>query len=204
MTDLQDALIKAKLGKEEQRKSEQLPTVEKEHKPEHKQNFIQLSPKFEKFETLFNTEKSKPFAIHLLYSFLPFPDNDYIWRWEDKVKWKNGKKCCICGLETLSKNDIFKNIDNQTEITFEGIRRTIKDENFNASEFYKEQKQKMYGDRLLGVTSERTSCIMCAPCYETFANWVNTRMIMDDHHSFCNLITKIRMANTFKRSDTLS
>ncbi len=199
MHNLQDALIKAKLAKEEQR---QTTAVAEPLKQEIKQQYQQparlTAPEFEKFETLFCTEKSKPFAIHLLHGFLPFPDNDYIWGWEDK-KWKNGKKCCICGLETLSRDDLFKNIDKQTEASMEGMIRSVKEENFNVHEFLKSKKQEMFGDRLMGVTSEKTSCILCAPCYEIFSNWVPTRMLYDD--SFAKLITKVRLANTFKQHD---
>jgi hypothetical protein len=79
MNNLQDALIKANLATEKQRKIEQQPEKKEEPAPRENHTHPHLTaPEFEKFETLFNTEKSKPFAIHLLYSFLPFPDNDYI------------------------------------------------------------------------------------------------------------------------------
>jgi len=81
------------------------------------------------------------------------------------------------------------------------LRKSVTDENFNMH--LKTKKQEMFGDRLMGVTSNKTSCILCAPCYEVFANWVSTRMLLGDY-SFSNLITKIRMANSRKVNDNLS
>jgi hypothetical protein len=184
--ELQDALIKAKLATEKQRPKEQPKQTQENEKPKHTTPQRLTNPEFAKFEDLFGNEKSKPFVIHLLHAFLPFPDNDYIWGWEDK-KWKNGKKCCVCGLETLSRNDIFQNFDKQTDSILEGLRLSVSNEHFNASEFYKTRKQELFGDRLMGITSQKTSCIMCNPCYEVFANWVSIGLLLRVCQTyFCN------------------
>lgn len=182
MTDLQDALLKAKLVTQKQVDAAQKAKEKKKESP-HKKTPIP-SPKltdesFKKFEDLWNNEKSKIFAIHLLHSFLPFESNWTIFSWEDKEKWKNGNKCCICLLETLSKQDILEHINEFADISLESIRLSIKNEQFNASQFMAEGKKKIFGDRLLGITSRKTSCIMCHPCYTNFANWVQTKLLND-------------------------
>lgn len=195
MTDLQDALLKAKLVTQKQ-----VDSVQKEKTKEKlpKKSPPPPSPKltdecFEKLETLWNNEKSKNFAIHLLHSFLPFPDNYTIFGWEDKQRWKNGKKCCICQLETLSKQDIFEHFDEFTNVSLEALKLTVQDENFDQVKFMSEEKKKIFGDRLLGVTSEKTSCILCSPCYENFANWVHTKMLNDGGFGeFSKVITHVR------------
>lgn len=201
MNDLQNALIKAKLASEKQ-VPKSFPVIQKQRKQQSEPSVPSqvLSEQFVEFESLYNNEKSKQFAVHLLHSFLPFPDNDYIWGWEDKEKWKNGKKCCICELETLSRNDLLnkENLSKQSKVFFEGIKREVVEDNFDRVKFYEEEKQKLFGDKVMGVTSERTSCILCAVCYELFQNWIHTKMLRD--HSFCKLITHIRKSSMSRQT----
>jgi len=185
MSTLQDALVNAKLATEkqvEQAKKEQVKQDKPEPKPK-REDTVHLDSQFDSFEKLFTNEKSKPFLIHLLHSFLPFPDNHIIWDWNEKTEWKNGKKCCICQLETLSKQDIFEHLNEWTEISLESIRKEVEaysaNQPFNTSEYIHQHKERIFGKRLLGVTSERTSCIICHPCYELFSNWVPTRMLRE-------------------------
>lgn len=203
-TNLQDALLKAKLVTEKQVKTVRTQK-EKEEKKETKKPTPKPSPKleadeFKKFEELWNNEKSKKFLIHLLHGFMPFSDNYTIFGWEDKTHWKNGKKCCICQLETLSKQDIFEHFDEFAKTSLNSLHLSIKDENFNPSQYMSEEKKKIFGDRLLGVTSEKTECILCSPCYETFANWIQTKLLRDGGFGeFSKIITFVRRSYEHKK-----
>jgi len=199
MTDLKDALLRAKLITEDQLKKsqeeEKLKAAAKEKSRETRADIPSqrlTDEQFKKFEDLWNNEKSKPFAIHLLHSFLPFPDNDTVWDWNEKPKWKNGKKCCICELETLSKQDVFEHLDEFSKLSLDSMFKEIKEENFNKGEFLSQGKKKIFGDRLLGVTSERTQCVMCMPCYEIFGNWVPTKLVRDQFSEFAKIMTYVR------------
>jgi hypothetical protein len=204
MSTLQDALVKAKLSTNEQiqKSKEELQTTQKQQSklsPPEKQ----LDSQFDGFEKLWKNEKSKPFLIHLLHSFLPFGDNHIIWTWEEKPLWKNSKKCCICQIETLSKQDLFDHFKEWCSASSESFFKSIKDPSFDSQEFMSLQKQKIFGERLFGVTSEKTSCIMCSPCYEIFSNWISTKMICEMHNGeFNKILTYIRKTSMAKAKQT--
>ncbi len=196
MSSLQEAFVSAKLATEEQVKKAKAEVLKEEEKKKPKEQRqpsakIILDSKFDPFEKLWNNEKSKQFVIHLLHSFLPFPENHIIWSWGEKKEWKNGRKCCICQMETLAKQDLFEHFPEVSEAGFESLRKQIRDEDFNPSEFMKEKIEKIFGKRIVGNTSERTSCIMCATCYQTFANWVPTKMLRDQFGEFSKVISSV-------------
>jgi hypothetical protein len=55
----------------------------------------------------------------------------------------------------------------------------------------------------MGITSEKTSCIMCVDCYQKFAEWVINKMLIDQEN-FGRLITHIRRTWQHKQNQTTS
>lgn len=201
MPDLKEALLQAKLvTKSQVEKHEKQLKQKKEQKKEQKEPSFQKSPdlldkKFEKFENIWNNEKSKKFAMHLLHAFLPFDDNYIIFSWEDKKNWKNGKKCCICNQETLAKQDLFEHLDEIATASMDAMIKSLRDENFNPSKELAEEKKKIFGDKIVGVTSESTSVIMCMSCYQLFTEWIHTKLLCDgDFGDFSKAIRFIRLS----------
>lgn len=68
---------------------------------------------YKKIEEIYNTEKGKPFIIHLVRSFLPINRSTFM-----LSNPKNKKmKCAVTGTPLVSKGDLFKfNVENVDEI----------------------------------------------------------------------------------------
>ncbi len=68
---------------------------------------------YKKIEEIYNTEKGKPFIIHLVRSFLPINRSTFM-----LSNPKNKKmKCAVMGTPLVSKGDLFKfNVENVDEI----------------------------------------------------------------------------------------
>jgi hypothetical protein len=221
MKSLQDALLKANLISEKQAEDAHKKINENQEKEFFKnsarnrraveqenseqtvnRNQRVVGKEYDKFEEIWENNKSRQFMIHLLHGFLPFPDSHFIWEWNQKPHWKNGKKCCICQIETLAKQDLFEHLKELTDMSLKSLLKEVKDEKFNRAEFMTAEKKKILGDRIMGVTSEKTSCIMCNECFELFSKWVPTKMLLSDsfakavHHVMMTAISKLKNAET--------
>jgi hypothetical protein len=172
--DLKDELEK----KEVQRKKDEAEKLASDlREKEHKEQIKDMN----KFQNLYDNEKSRKFIIHLMYAFLS----------ETKVRMAledsdlQSKTCCICKIGVVSSFGVMRKLDFS-----QMIRDSLNGVEGIMHEFYKNNK--------IGIISEESRSVLCNPCYVSFRNWIIARFLSYDT-TVITIVNKVRNAENFEK-----
>lgn len=172
--DLKDELEK----KEIQKKKVEAEKLESDKKEKEHQDTLK---EMNKFQSIYDNEKSRKFIIHLAYAFLS----------ETKVRMAledcdlQSKTCCICRIGVVSSFGVMRKLDFSQMIrdSLNGVEGVMHD-------FYKNNK--------IGIVSTESRSVMCNPCYTSFRNWIIARFLSYDT-TIMTIVNKVRNAENFEK-----
>lgn len=127
---------------------------------------------YKKIEEIYNTEKGKPFIIHLVRSFLPINRSTFM-----LSNPKNKKmKCAVTGNPLVSKGDLFKfNVENVDEI-FKNISDRLlgkTTENIVVDNFK---------GKLFAIECQNSDKVICLQVVQQLYNFTCTELLKGNKH----------------------
>lgn len=127
---------------------------------------------YKKIEEIYNTEKGKPFIIHLVRSFLPINRSTFM-----LSNPKNKKmKCAVTGTPLVSKGDLFKfNVENVDEI-FKNISDRLlgkTTENIVVDNFK---------GKLFAIECKNSDKVVCLQVVQQLYNFTCTELLKGNKH----------------------
>jgi len=126
-----------------------------------------------RFDKLYEVEKSQKFMLHIIHSF-SYPDQvSKVWNWRDD---KKTHRCSFCKRKVMS-------CDEATKIHGEGLLKHFeekkKKDNSTLEDLFP-NFQDIFGDKKLAIESEKSNAIFCFPCFTEFRVWLFNKMLLSD------------------------
>jgi hypothetical protein len=185
-TSMEEAFKKSGLISEETLKENEQKRIKDAEKVDQEKNKIReshikgqqarqssarsIDEKFAPFYKLWETEKAHKFMVHLIFSFTPIDTVRYAWQ---DSELKDPKKCCICKASLISKEFMFRNIQDITEQSLDQLRRSIRGEPV----FPRKEFVERFGNVVLGLVSEDSRSAFCDDCFSSFYEWIQIEIL---------------------------
>jgi hypothetical protein len=175
---------KDRIAKEEKERLEQEDREkrlqESKNRIKYENEMVEFSEKISNLQYM-SGDKGRNFLFHLICSHIPFTKTRPV----NRIKDKNKKaKCCICNSEILSLEEIVE-LFGTGDFMLEYLRLQLSEDFQNMAEeerasLLEKHRNKVVGGKKIGLTSDETSTIICAPCLHKFREWI-TRQILNNN-----------------------
>jgi hypothetical protein len=132
---------------------------------------------YSKIEEIYATEKGKKFISHLLKSFFPAKNSQYI------ADSKNKKmRCCITGTPLVSRSQIMGAVMKVTPEEFSNFLRQGLNLGEGADQISPEHpvKRHLPNGAVLGIQCKDSNKYICQPAYQQLYNFLATRLLQGD------------------------
>lgn len=184
---------KDRIAKEEKERLEQEDRErrlqESMNRIKHENEMVEFSEKISNLQYM-SGDKGRNFLFHLICSHVPFAKTRHVGRIEDKNK---KAKCCICNSEILSFEEAMELLGS-SDFMLEHLRLKLSEDFQKMTEeerasLLEKRMNKVVGNKKMGLTSDETSTIICAPCLHKFREWI-TRQILNNNGLVLKAIRK--------------